>query len=101
MNMTAHECDPMLGQPNPTLTMSRVLRLLLAYFDNGDDDIDGAVGVIFTEVAACPDCLTGLTVGLLGFAVSLLPGHGPEVIDRLHQYLAAYLDQIASQQDES
>lgn len=90
-----HRCDPTLGESGSPLTMSRILRLLLAYLDDGD--FDGNAAPVLHEIGGCPACLAGALLAMTGVAVGLMPEHGPEVVTSLDQHLAFYLDQLEEQ----
>lgn len=97
-----HLCDPTIGTDdgdNP-LTMSRVLRLLLACVDDPDTNRDEAITTLFTEVGTCPNCLIAIAAGTAVITVEVINNlidsddQRFELTRLWDQHLAQYLDRV-------
>jgi hypothetical protein len=88
-----HRCDPRLPDAGP-VTLSRTLRLVRAFADDGILDRVDAGGQVLSEFVGCPDCWALVTVCVANFAGKLVQDR-ESMLAELDLQLAAALDEVA------
>jgi hypothetical protein len=94
--MSEHRCEPHFGTPGSPVTMARVFRLVLAYFDDGD--FDSNAQPVLQELGDCKQCWFGALAGMTGVAAGLMPERGPQVVAGFDPHLTAALPAIAREE---